>query len=150
MTQAASSHSVQDWMERLQEHGYRLTGPRQAVVETIANSQFLLEPQAIYEQARQHSPGIGLVTVYRTLEALEELGLVQRVHHPHGCQAFVPAAVGHQHLIICTRCNRVAYFSGDGEKMDRLMDDVAARSGFTVEDHWLQLFGLCNECRSSA
>jgi Fe2+ or Zn2+ uptake regulation protein len=137
----------QNWLDELQQAGYRLTAPRQAVVEIIATSPFLLDPQAIHDQARQVYPRLGLVTVYRTLEKLEELGLVQRVHHPDGCQAFIAATRGHQHLLICERCSRVEYFSGDSERMDRLMESVAEESGYQIRDHWLQLFGLCAECR---
>lgn len=139
--------SSANWLAALQQAGYRLTAPRQAVVEIIANSPFLLDPQNIHDQARQVYPRLGLVTVYRTLEKLEELGLVQRVHHPDGCQAFIAATRGHQHLLICERCSRVQYFSGDGERMDRLMDSVAEESGYQIKDHWLQLFGLCSECQ---
>jgi Fe2+ or Zn2+ uptake regulation protein len=138
---------IEAWLERLQANGYRLTAPRRAVVETIAHSQHLLDPQTIFERTRQRYPQLGLVTVYRTLDKLEELGLVQRVHRPQGCQAFTAAFTGHQHLLICRRCGRVEYFSGDSERMDGLMVSVGQASGYTIEDHWLQLFGLCAACR---
>lgn len=146
-TSSDLSFSSQRWLEQLKSAGYRLTAPRQAVVETIATSEYLLDPQSIYEQARQHYPRLGLVTVYRTLEKLEELGLIQRVHHPDGCQAFIAAASGHQHLLICERCSRVQYFSGDGEPMGNLMDSVGRESGYLIHEHWLQLFGLCEACQ---
>ena len=140
----------QDWLDRLHAEGYRVTAPRRAVVEVIANSEFLLDPADIYTQARQRYSRLGLVTVYRTLEKLEQLGMVQRVHHPDGCQTFIPAVQGHQHLLICQRCNRVQYFSGDGENMDRLMASVSAESAYVIRDHWLQLFGLCPDCQRAA
>jgi Fur family transcriptional regulator, ferric uptake regulator len=142
-------NTSEHWMERLQEAGYRLTTPRRAVVEIIVNSEYLLDPQNLFDQARQHYPKLGLVTVYRTLEKLEELGLVQRVHHPDGCQAFIAAVSGHTHLLICQRCSRVQYFSGDSERMDRLMTAVSQESGYVIRDHWLQLFGLCQTCQAS-
>lgn len=135
----------QDWLGCLAAHGYRLTGPRRAVVETIAASQRVLSPFELYEQARRRYPRLGLVTVYRTVEKLEELGLIQRVHQPTGCQAFVAAFDGHQHLLICQRCGRVEYFSGDA--LDGLMSVVEGESGFEVHEHWLQLFGICTHCR---
>jgi Fe2+ or Zn2+ uptake regulation protein len=135
----------QDWLGCLAARGYRLTGPRRAVVETIAASQRVLSPFELYEQARRRYPRLGLVTVYRTVEKLEELGLIQRVHQPTGCQAFVAAFDGHQHLLICQRCGRVEYFSGDA--LDGLMSAVEGESGFEVHDHWLQLFGICTHCR---
>lgn len=141
----AASPAVR-WLACLAAHGYRLTAPRQAVVEVIAASQHVLEPQSIFEIARRRYPRLGLVTVYRTLEKLEELNLIQRVHQPQGCQAFVAAADGHQHLLICQRCGRVAYFSGDDEIVDELSARVSQRSGYAIREHWLQFFGLCAAC----
>jgi Fe2+ or Zn2+ uptake regulation protein len=138
---------IHEWLERLQANGYRLTDPRRAVVEIIASSQRVLSPYEVYELARQRYPKIGLVTVYRTVEKLEQLDLIQRVHQPSGCQAFVAAFSGHQHLLICESCGRVEFFSGEGEKMDSLMDAVGQESGYRIRHHWLQLFGRCDWCQ---
>ena len=142
-----SAQQAEEWVHCLQANGYRLTAPRRAVVETVAASQRLLNAADIYERARVRYPKLGLVTVYRTLEKLEELDLVQRVHRPSGCQAFTASASGHQHLLICQNCGRVEYFSGD--KLDALMASVAAESGFQIKEHWLQLFGVCEACQSN-
>ena len=138
---------MDDWLERLQENGYRLTGPRRTVVETIATSWQVLSPLEVFERARARYPSLGLVTVYRTLEKLEELALIQRVHTPAGCQTFIASAPGHQHLLICQNCGRFEYFSGD--RLDTLMSDVQQESGYRIQDHWLQLFGVCTHCQSA-
>jgi len=88
---------------------------------------------------------LGLVTVYRTLEKLEELGLIQRVHQTHGCQAFIASGNGHEHLLICTKCGMTVRFSGD--ELDPLIQSISYKTGYKVEEHWLQLFGLCLECK---
>ena len=134
-----------EWLERLQTGGYRLTGPRRALVELIAASSRALDPLALYDLGRREYPGLGLVTVYRTLEKLEELGLVQRVHQPGGCQAYLRAAHGHEHLLICTVCGQAVYFSGDD--LGNLMEKIAKRCDFVIESHWLQLFGRCANCQ---
>jgi Fe2+ or Zn2+ uptake regulation protein len=67
------------WLDSLQESGYRLTAPRRAIVAIIADSSRALDAIEIYDQGRSEHPRLGLVTVYRTLEKLEQLGLVQRV-----------------------------------------------------------------------
>jgi Fe2+ or Zn2+ uptake regulation protein len=139
--------NAEQWLACLQEHGYRLTSPRRAVVETIAHSQRVLSPMEVFEQARMNYKRLGLVTVYRTLEKLEELGLIQRVHQPSGCQAFVASFTGHQHLLICQNCGRVEFFSGDSEGLEDLINDVGKASGYQIHEHWLQLFGLCKECQ---
>lgn len=97
--------------------------------------------------ARKRYPRLGLVTVYRTIEKLEELGLLQRVHQPSGCQGFVAAFSGHQHLLICHGCGRVEYFQGELEQMTNLMSVVEIQSGYQIQEHWLQLFGTCDRCR---
>jgi Fur family transcriptional regulator, ferric uptake regulator len=146
VNQENSAQSVQEWLARLQENGYRLTAPRQAVVEIIACSHKVLSPLEVFELARKRYPKLGLVTVYRTFDKLEELGLIQRVHRPNGCQTFTTAFSGHQHLLICNSCGRTEFFEGDN--IDQLVDRVGSSSGFQVQEHWLQLFGLCAECQN--
>jgi Fe2+ or Zn2+ uptake regulation protein len=136
------------WRACLVAHGCRLTAARDAVVAIVAASEYVLAPLEVYEQARQRVPQIGLVTVYRTLEKLEELGLIQRVHQPSGCQAFAAAPGGHTHLLICQQCGRVSYFAGD--RLDHLIDQVGQESRFTIQEHWLQLFGDCPDCKPDA
>ena len=132
--------TAQSWLTQLKENGYRLTNARKAVVKTVVNTTFALNPLDVYEQAKATCPGLGLVTVYRTLEKLEELGLIQRVHQPNGCNAYLPHADGHQHLIICQQC---------GDDLETFFERVAGEHGFTVHEHWLQLFGTCSDCETS-
>ncbi|MGA2503924.1 MAG: Fur family transcriptional regulator [Anaerolineales bacterium] len=133
------------WFDKLHKNGCRLTAPRRAVVEALAESFYALTPVEVYDEARKDCPGLGLVSVYRTLEKLEELGLVQRVHQTRGCQAFIRAGDGHQHLMICTQCGRAVLFEGD--QLDPLFNALSERTGFQIENHWLQVFGLCKACR---
>lgn len=125
--------------------GYRATGSRQAIIDIVTGSRRALNPAEIHTLARKRYPSLGLVTVYRTLEKLEELGLVQRVHHPHGCQSFLPSSHGHEHLLLCQKCGHAETFSGD--KLEPLIQNIAERTGYRVEEHWLQLFGLCARCQ---
>ena len=135
---------VNIWLESLQASGYRLTAPRRAIVELLAETDRALGPIEIYDLARTACPGIGLVTVYRTIEKLEELRLLQRVHLPDGCHRYLPAVQGHQHLLLCTECGLARYFSGDDFKP--LSGSVSLESGYQITDHWLQLYGLCPQC----
>src|SRR5512140_3558779 len=105
--------SAKNWLSALSDNGYRLTGSRRAVVEIVAASSRALTPLEVFDSARTAHPELGLVSVYRTLEKLEELHLIQRVHQPGGCQAFISASQGHQHLLLCQRCGTVTFFEGD-------------------------------------
>lgn len=136
---------ISEWLARLQSSGYRLTGPRRAIVEIIANSLRALGPLDVYDLGRREYPGLGLVTVYRTLEKLEELDLVQRVHQANGCHAYLRSTTGHQHILLCLTCGRAEFFSGDN--LAPLMIAIADRSGFEINGHLLQLYGTCSECR---
>jgi Fe2+ or Zn2+ uptake regulation protein len=133
------------WLSQLQEHGYRLTDARRAVVDVIQKSKYALTPVQVFDSARKRYAALGLVTVYRTLEKLEELHLIQRVHQPQGCQAFVAASHGHEHLLLCQNCGQVTFFEGDD--LDVLIAAISSKTGYQIQDHWLQLFGLCQACK---
>jgi Fur family transcriptional regulator, ferric uptake regulator len=137
--------SAEIWLEQLHEHGYRVTAARRAVVETVEKSTRALTPIEVYDLARKRYRALGLVTVYRTLEKLEELHIIQRVHQPMGCQAFISAGSGHQHLLLCQNCGQVTFFEGDD--LDTLTKAIARKTGYQINEHWLQFFGLCANCR---
>jgi Fur family transcriptional regulator, ferric uptake regulator len=136
-----------NWLACLQESGYRLTAPRRAIVKIIATSQFALSPLDVFDLGRPEYPGLGLVTVYRTLEKLEELNLIQRVHQPNGCHRYLPATIGHQHILLCLTCGRAEYFSGDD--LTPLFSNIGEKSGYEIKDHLLQLFGICSSCHKN-
>lgn len=133
------------WLIQLQATGCRLTEARRAVVQVMQASSRAMTPIQVYDAARQRDPHLGLVTVYRTLEKLEQLNLIQRVHQEHGCQAFMRSGRGHQHLILCERCGRAVHFEGDN--LEELFARIGQQTGFEVKDHWLQASGLCADCK---
>lgn len=137
---------IHHWLDLLQASGCRVTAPRRVIVELMATSSRALGPIEVYDLGRAEHPGMGLVTVYRTLEKLEELGLIERVHLPDGCHRYLRSSDGHQHLLLCTTCGLVQTFSGDD--LDKLTHTVSGETGFTINEHWLQFFGTCPGCRS--
>ena len=133
------------WLTQLHESGYRITESRRVVVDTMATTNRALSPMEVFDLARATYPALGLVTVYRTLEKLEELHLIQRVHQPQGCQAFIAASQAHQHLLLCQKCGQVLFFEGDD--LDDLIAAIAKKTGYQIREHWLQFFGLCQNCK---
>jgi len=129
----------------LQERSFRVTSPRRAVLKVVAESDKALSPTEIYALARLIYDKLGLVTVYRTLEMLDDLDLVERVHRSDNCHAYAAGLEGHQHLMVCEKCGRVEYFSGDN--IESLIERVEHDTGYQVNDHWLQLFGICKNCK---
>jgi Fur family transcriptional regulator, ferric uptake regulator len=132
------------WLEQLCLSGYRITPSRKAIVEIMAESERALDAQEVFDLARKQHPQLGLMSVYRTLEKLEELNLTQRVHQPSGCHTFVASPDGHQHILICLDCNRVEYFGGD--ELNPLFEKISRQKEYQIKEHWLQLFGRCKTC----
>ncbi len=141
------SVDLSNWSDVLQKNGCRLTAPRKAVVETMEGNMCVLTPVEVYDKARKQCPGLGLVSVYRTLEKLEQLGLIQRVHQTKGCQAFIPSGNGHKHLLVCQNCGKAVLFEGD--QLEPLFNSLSRTTGFQIESHWLQAFGVCRSCQSN-
>lgn len=141
---------AREWLNQIKRAGYRVTKPRLVVTRIIAQSPRALSAAEIYEQAKRDNPSIGLVSIYRTLDTLEELHIIKRVHQPDGCHTFIGAFHEHRHLLICTACGRAEYFEGHAREIKPLIQRVAEQTGFSVQDHWLQLSGLCSECRQAS
>jgi Fe2+ or Zn2+ uptake regulation protein len=90
---------------------------------------------------------VGLVTVYRTLALLTELGFVSRIHLEDGCHGYARSRLGHSHHLVCRRCQQAVEFPGI-EDMEHFIGQLEQRTGFIVEDHMLELLGLCPSCQA--
>jgi Fur family ferric uptake transcriptional regulator len=137
-----------EWKRCLANAGCRITAPRRAVMQVLQQTPAPLLPQEILEQGQQVHQNLGLVTVYRTLALLAELNLVRRVHRDNGCHGYVLASPGHRHALICQGCDQAIEFSGEDD-IHALINRVESETGYQVDDHLLQLFGLCPACRES-
>jgi Fur family ferric uptake transcriptional regulator len=131
-------------LEAMQTVGARLTAPRRAVARVLGESRGWMSAEAIAARARRHCPSIGLVTVYRTLDLLESLGIARRVHGPTGCHGYALASIEDGHFLVCRDCNEVIEF--EGCDVDRVVRRVTRQTGFRVETHMLELVGLCPAC----
>jgi Fe2+ or Zn2+ uptake regulation protein len=132
--------------ETLRQHfnktGLRFTLQRDAVWRlfesdpagfTISQATVNLAPQ-----------GIGQATVYRTIKALQDLGFLKWVHDQGGEHRFVASRPGHSHMLVCRSCSKAVEFGDcDLSVLEKL---IATQTGFTVEGHHLEFFGLCPEC----
>lgn len=133
--------------QELSAAGRRLTRPRRAVLRVVAEATCPLTPAQVHEQAQVRYPQTGLVTVYRTLELLAELGLVRRIHTEEDCHGYVPVAMGEAgHHLVCTSCHQTVEFPCTG--LEEMLAGVEHLTGFSIQEHWLELFGLCPACRA--
>jgi Fur family ferric uptake transcriptional regulator len=130
---------------QLSEQGYKLTRQRKAVAEVVTHAHTRLSAAEVLEQAQRVCPDLGLTTVYRTLEILEQMGVIRRVHLDDGCEGFAPASAEHGHHLICSRCRETIEF--EDCNLSTLLKRVSEQTGFTIEQHWLELVGLCPACQ---
>ena len=134
-------------LDELRASGCRITAPRRAVIQTLIGSPGWLRPEAIHEHAQRTAPSLSLVTVYRTLQLLTELGIARRVHTDDGCQGYHLAKHNHGHHLICRGCQGVIEFPGT-EDLRPLIEHLEAVTGFVIEEHVLELSGLCPGCQT--
>ena len=132
----------------LSHHGLKLTRQRHAVLEVMAGAEARLSPAEVHEQARRLCPDLGLATVYRTLEILDRLGVIRRVHMTDNCEGFAPSTLSEGHHVVCVKCGRVAEFAGCN--VSELIPAAVRQTGFHVEEHFLELMGTCGECYQAA
>jgi Fur family ferric uptake transcriptional regulator len=134
------------WDERLSAAGHRITAPRRAVIQVLEEDLAPLSPRMILERARRVHASLSLVTVYRTLALLAQFDLVRRVHHEDGCHGYVLSSPGHRHHVVCRSCGGSTEFAGESE-IETLIRRVEKGTSYQVEDHLLQLVGLCPDCQ---
>ena len=128
----------------LRRQGYKLTPQRQAVIQVITSNQDHLTPTLTYEKVHQDHPHVGLVTVYRTLEILAELGLICELHGRGICHSYTISAPEHHHHLICSNCGTVVDFTS--HDLGELEKSISKKSGFRIDSHLLEFFGFCQAC----
>jgi Fur family ferric uptake transcriptional regulator len=142
------------WAGRFRGGGYRLTMPRQVIFEVLTKADKHLSAEDIYLAAHKLQPGIGLTTVYRTLELLRQMGLVFKFDFGDGCSRYElakgPNAVHHHHLI-CRNCGRIIDYAEfiDKEKnfLKRIENGLSKKYNFKIDSHQIHFYGLCSDCQ---
>lgn len=138
-------HDPDQLLKHLAARGYRMTGPRRQIVVALAQRGGTTA-QMLYQELRDAGTGIGRATVFRTLELLLELGVLQRVHLPDGCHSYVLTHPGHSHHLVCSDCGIIVEIDECG--LDDWLVALAGRTSFRIEGHWLEIFGRCQACQT--
>jgi Fur family ferric uptake transcriptional regulator len=126
----------------------RTGGARREVVEYLGTQHCCLSAQEIHEGLRASGIRIGIASVYRALEGLTQLELVQRVELGDGVARFEPVRPGgdHHHHLVCDDCGKVEPF--EDASLESVIERVAVGHGYAVAAHEVVLRGACNDCRS--
>lgn len=131
------------WQADLRARGYRLTPQRQLVLEAVGRLGHAT-PEEIATTVRETARGVNISTVYRTLELLEELGLVTHTHLGHGPPTY-HAATDDDHVhLVCRICGKVTETAPG--LVDGVVQELQASVGFHADVGHLAIFGRCRDC----
>lgn len=135
-------------LEALGEAGYRRGGARTAVVEALARHDCAVTALELEDELRRRKLSVGRASVYRALELLEELRLVQRFEAARGIASYerVNPSGHHHHHAICRRCGRMEPF--EDRDLERAIEQVSGQVPFEIAEHDVVLRGLCESCAS--
>jgi Fur family ferric uptake transcriptional regulator len=131
----------------LHDAGYRRGGARTAVVEALSRHDCAVTALELDDELRRRKPAVGRASVYRALEQLEQLGLVQRLEVTRGTASYERVDPGgeHHHHAICRRCGRMVPF--EDASLERAIATLSDGMSFEVTDHDVVLRGICERCR---
>lgn len=145
--------SATDWegsaRTALRESGHRTGGAREAVVGLLARQECCLSAQEIHERLRRAGSDTGIASIYRALDLLRDMGLVQRIEFGDGGARFEPVVPGgeHHHHAVCDTCGRVTPF--EDERIEKQLERLAGNLEHSMSGHDLVIHGKCRRCAGS-
>ena len=137
--------TLDDVATLLARHGYRATLPRRAVVAAVLQQTRPFTAEQLVTQLKVTAPDVGRATVYRTLEILASVDVVNRLLQADGHPAYVVGTPGHRHHLVCSGCGSVVAFSRC--PVDELVRDLSRDTDFAIHGHTLEVFGTCPTCQ---
>ena len=126
----------------------RATRQRAAITALLERVDEFRSAQELHDELKRTGEGIGLTTVYRTLQTLAEAGTVDVLRTDDGEAVYRSCSPTHHHHLVCRRCGRTVEV--EGPTVERWASGIAAEHGFTAVSHQLEIFGLCRACSQDA
>jgi Fur family transcriptional regulator, ferric uptake regulator len=148
MTTSANTNTgwARHALEALRAAGHRRGGARTAVVDALARHDCAVTALELDDELRRRQPPVGRASVYRALEQLEELGLVQRIEVCRGTAGYerIDPDGHHHHHAICRDCGRMVPF--EDASLERAIGKLSESISFDVTEHDVVLRGHCQKC----
>lgn len=139
---------MQDRIKRytnvLQKNGYRMTASRKAIIGSLVAGEGHMSADDLADLVHQDRPGVGRMTVYRTLDLLSDLGLIRPVYQGTAAAHYILMDNGHHHHMVCSRCHRVVEF--EQCVLNEIEEAISRHYEFEIQGHFLEIFGLCPAC----
>ena len=140
---------VEEAIALIRERGGRSTTPRRVVLEALLSADDIhRSAEDLAAQVQASHPKLNESTVYRTLELLEELGVVSHVHLGHGPSQWYLSHNRPHWYLTCTHCGAVS--TADPDLFDALVSDVEHRTGFVIDAGHFAITGTCQVCRTGS
>lgn len=133
----------------MESAGHVATDSRRAVAALIAARDGAFETADLIADSARRGPAAARATIFRTLELLVAIGAVERLDLPDGRHSYVRCETSrHHHHLVCTGCGRSVDLEELG--MTAIVSEAERRTGYRIDRHRVELFGLCPECRKPA
>lgn len=131
----------------LKTSGLKYTKQRESLLRLLYNSEKHCTPDEFYEALKtvESDKNIGIATIYRTLNLLEEAGMVTSISLGAAGKKFELANKPHHDHMICKVCNKIIEFQDDAIEQKQLK--IAKEHGFKLASHLMQLYGTCKDCQ---
>lgn len=131
-------------VEKLKSTGVRMTPQRYAILEFLLSSMSHPTADEIYKSLEGKFPNMSVATVYNNLRVFKEAGLVRELTYGDASSRFDANMTDHYH-VICRKCGKITDF--DYPTLIDVEREAAKRTGFRVESHRMEVYGICKECQ---
>lgn len=138
---------LNDFKQLLKQNGLKFTIQREVILEMLYNCDEHLTPEALHHRIQKKHPELntGIATVYRTLALLESSDMVTSLSFGAQGKKYELGAKDHHDHIICTQCGSITEFVD--EVIESRQHEIAKAFGFKMEDHSMQIYGICHSCQ---
>lgn len=127
--------------------GVRATKQRSAISDLLDTIEEFKSAQDLHDELRRRGEGIGLTTVYRTLQTLADAGTVDTLRTDNGESVYRRCSSGHHHHLVCRSCGYTVEV--EGPTVEKWSQSVAETNGFTDVSHTVEIFGTCSQCSAA-
>ncbi len=142
-----SNEALEKLKAVLKDKGMKYTEQRALILKLLMKIDGHLNAEELYEVVKKEYPeqNIGIATVYRTLNFLEEVELISSISFGKEGKKYESNDTEHHDHIICTSCGKILEFFD--EQIEKRQEVIARQNGFMITDHNMQLYGLCGSCK---
>lgn len=142
------------WQHHFRGHVSRWTVPRDAILDLLSRTSKHVSAKDIYNTLQKIYPGIGLTTVYRTLDLLVRTRLINKLDIGEGQSRYEfksTATTEHHHHLICKKCGKIINYSDfvdeELELVKKTEKSIAEKYNFQILDHNIEFYGICDTCK---